>query len=169
MSARSKRPKREAHETTELRREAYTMAFYVAICVVAALTVVSDDADHSINVIGIVWGTAIGLALAHWFAFRLSTRLVTSGTIGRRDAELGLAQLAGAAAVAVLATVPILLFPADTELEATRIVLSLTIGLAGYVVARSGGASRIRSLIYGTVVLGSALVIAVIKNTLGGH
>jgi len=145
------------------------MAFYVAICVVAALTIVSDDGDDGVNVIGIVWGTAIGLALAHWFAFRLSTRLVTSNTFGRRDAELGLAQLAGAASVAVLATIPILLVPADTELEATRIVLSLTIGLAGYIVARSGGASRIRSLIYGTAVLVIALVIAIVKNVLAGH
>jgi len=142
------------------------MAFYVAICLVAALTVVGDD---SVNVIGIVWGTAIGLAMAHWFAFRLSTKLVTSNSFGKSDAELGLAQLAGAASIAVLATVPILLFPADTELEATRIVLSLTIGLAGYVVARSGGASRIRSLIYGIAVLAMALAIAVIKNILAGH
>jgi hypothetical protein len=60
----------------ELRREAYTMALYVAICLLAALAAVSEPAlDEGAHTFELVWGTTVGLALAHWFAFRMSARL----------------------------------------------------------------------------------------------
>ena len=70
------RPRRQ----NEQRKEGFTMALYVSVCLLAALTGLPDDADrHTLDVLGIVWGTTIGLALAHLFAFRLSARLVESG------------------------------------------------------------------------------------------
>ena len=158
-----------ASELAEFRREGFTMAFYVAICLIAALTVAGGDPDHTVDVIGIVWGTAIGLALAHWFAFRLSTKLVAGNRFDRTDAQLAGAQLLGAASVAVIATIPILLAPPESELESARLALALTIGLAGFAVARTDGAPVLRSILYGGVILVMALAIALIKNTLAGH
>jgi len=58
----------------ELRKEALTMALYVAICLLASLIVIPEStAEHS-NLIGLTWGITVGLALAHWFAFRVSAR-----------------------------------------------------------------------------------------------
>ena len=92
----------------EARREAYTTALYVAICLLAVLTAVADRPESGhLSVFELVWGTTIGLTLAHWFAFRLSARLVGAGAFGRHDAEAAAAQLGGALAVAVLATVPV--------------------------------------------------------------
>ena len=75
-----------ARRQNEQRKEGFTMALYVSVCLLAALTGLPDRADrHLLDVLGIVWGTTIGLALAHWFAFRLSARLVESGEL-RREA-----------------------------------------------------------------------------------
>ena len=146
------------------------MALYVAVCLLAALAALGEDAGHGhVRAFGLVWGTTIGLALAHAFAFRMSARLVAAGRLGRHDADIVAAQLAGAAAVAAVATVPIVLFDATAEFDAVRAILSFIIGAAGYGVARSSGASRVRSLIAATVVLVLAATIAVVKNVLSGH
>jgi hypothetical protein len=154
-----------AHEAVELRKEAYTMALYVAICLLAALAAVSEHASsEQIDTFKIVWGTTVGLAIAHWLAFRVSARLVAAGESRRHDAAAGIAQLAGAAAVALLATVPILLLPTSVELDVTRLVLCGFVALVGYAVARAGGASVRRSLAYGASILVLTTIVAVAKT-----
>ena len=145
------------------------MALYVAICVLAALTAVSDEATTELRVLAIVWGTTIGLALAHWFAFNVSSRLVREGTVRRRETEIALAEISGAAAVAIVATVPVLLLPKPIEYGVVRFVLALFIGVVAYEVARSSGADRVRSTMYALSVLFVAMVVVVIKNFLLGH
>ena len=155
---------------SELFREAMTMALYVAVCVLAVLTTFVDHGNTShTGIIGIVWGTAVGLAVAHLFAFRLSARLVASGNRTRHEGLLEVAQLAGAAFVAVLVTLPLLLLPDSNDLSAARIVLAAFIALVGYSVARSGGASVVRAASYGAFILIVGMVIVTVKNTLSGH
>jgi len=48
------------------------MALYVAICLMASLVVIPESAVAHTNVVGLIWGVTLGLALAHWFAFRVS-------------------------------------------------------------------------------------------------
>lgn len=166
------------HETThheehrrELVKEASTMALYVAICLLAALTV-ADEADvhHRQAVIGVVWGTTLGLALAHWFAFRLSARLVSAGEVRRTDVEISLAQLAGSVIVAALATVPVLLFHgSEAEIDATRWVVLAFVAVVGYLVAKGGGATTVLAAAYSAAIVVSALVVVVVKNALSGH
>jgi hypothetical protein len=134
------------------------------------LTAVSESASTGhVSVLGLAWGTTVGLALAHLFAFRLSARLVGSGTIGAHDSRISLAQLVGAAFVGVIATVPIVLMPPTSELDAARLLLAVFIGLVGYRVARSNDASRARSFVYAGSVLAIGVVIALLKNVLSGH
>jgi hypothetical protein len=154
----------------ELRREACTMALYVAICLLAALAAVKEPVgDGDAHTFELVWGTTLGLALAHWFAFRLSARLVASGAFRREDAEAAGAQLAGAVAVALLATIPVLVLPATVELDVVRLVLAAFIALVGVTVARSSGASGLRSVVYGLSILAVGAVVALVKNVLAGH
>ena len=84
----------------ELRKEAFTMALYVAICLLAALIALPEGGAAHAHVIGIIWGVIVGLALAHWFAFRLSTRLVGTGRVHPHDVETAAAQVGGAVVVA---------------------------------------------------------------------
>jgi hypothetical protein len=73
-------------QIVELRKEAYTMALYVAICLLAAFAALPETGAHA-HVIGIIWGVTLGLAIAHWFAFRVSARLVGAGSVRPHDVE----------------------------------------------------------------------------------
>lgn len=153
----------------ELRKEAYTMALYVAICLLAALIALPDSPVTRGQVIGIIWGVTVGLAAAHWFAFRVSARLVGAGSIREHDIELGAAQLAGAAAVALLVSIPVLILPPSVELQFAEFELAAFIALVGYAVARRGGARRARAFAYSLAMLTVGVGIAALKNVLAGH
>ena len=153
-----------------LRREGATMALYVAICLLAALSLLRhDQVDHRSTVLEVVWGTTLGLALAHWFAFQMSARLVAGGTLRRTDGAVALAQLIGAAAVAVLASVPLIVFDGSASLAAASFAVAGFIGVIGFTVARSGGSTKVRATVFGSITLLVAAVIAVVKNVLMGH
>lgn len=163
-------PTEPTEHGVELRKEAWVMALYVAVCLLAALTALAENSsDGHARALGVIWGTTIGLTLAHAFAFRVSARLVAQGQIRRGDAATVGAQLVGAAAVAVLATIPVLIWPASAELDAVRWVLALFIAVVGFVVAREAGAGTTRSAVYGAVLFVIALAIAITKNVLSGH
>jgi hypothetical protein len=156
-------------DEVELRKEAFTMALYVAICLLAALAAVEEETAQD-HVFEIVWGTTIGLAVAHWFAFRVSARLVAAGTVRRHDALSALAQLVGALAVALLATVAALILPTSAaEIDVVVFVLACFIALVGYAVARSSGANWGRSIAYGVTLLFVAGFVVVVKIALTGH
>ena len=161
-------PPSRHEEAVELRKEAYTMALYVAICLLAALLAVPEDAAHT-RVTGLIWGVTVGLAAAHWFAFRVSARLVGAGTVRSPDVRLAGAQLLGAVAVALLASVPVVLLPQSIELGVTTVWLAAFIALVGFAVARAGGATRARGSIYALSVLVIGIAIAELKNVLAGH
>ena len=55
-----------------LRKEGWTMALYVAICLIAALTALANVTAIPGHIMGLVWGTTVGLAVAHVFAFRIA-------------------------------------------------------------------------------------------------
>ena len=94
---------------------------------------------------------------------------MASGTIRRHDATAAGAQLAGALAVAVLATVPMLLLDQSTEFDVVRLVLAAFIARVGYVVARNSGATVRRSVAYAVSLLVVATAVAIVKNVLSGH
>ncbi len=155
-----------AGHAADLVKEGYTMALYVAVCLLAALLALPENASH---LIGLIWGITIGLAAAHFFAFRVSARLVGAGSVHARDVELAGAQLTGAGAVAALATLVMIVFPADVEYDAAELTLSGFIGCIGFVVARRGGAGNVKAIAYGVGVLVVAVGIALLKNALSGH
>jgi hypothetical protein len=153
----------------EFRKEALTMALYVSICLMASLIVIPESAESHTTVMELIWGVTLGLALAHWFAFRVSSRMVGAGKIRSADIELGGAQLLGAAAVAGVVSVGVLVLPDYAELEGAEFILAGLIALIGFGVARGAGASRFRAVVYALAVLACALIIAVLKNALAGH
>jgi hypothetical protein len=156
--------------STELVKEGSTMALYVAICLLATLTALPDTTLHdTADLLGLIWGTTIGLALAHWFAFHVSSRLVARGTVRVHDAQAALVQVAGAALVGVLSTLAVLLTPDSAEHDVVRLVLAAFIASIGYLVAKETGASRRRSVLYALTVLIAAFGVVLVKNLLIGH
>jgi hypothetical protein len=149
---------------TELGREAVTMLLYVAVVLLAALIALPlDDEAHRKQISAAVWGTAVGLALAHWFAFSLSSRLYAEGDLTRHDAARAGVQVVGACSAALVATLPLLLFPDEWAFEVSTGLLSALIGLAGYASARHVGAGRLRAVLTGVATLGVGAICVLIK------
>jgi cytochrome b561 len=157
----------ETIEYTEVRREGYTMAFYVAICLIAAL--VATDPEEGMPTTWLIWGTTIGLALAHLFAFRLASRLVSEDSGGPQHRSIAVAQLIGAATVAIVATVPVLLFSGPTEADMARFFVSGLLGFSAYQIGRQSGAGSVRSALFAGATLIVATVVVLIKNLLLDH
>ncbi len=152
------------------------MALYVAIVLLAAVLAlpagdeaVEDEGIHGLALVGLVWGTTVGLALAHWFSFRIAARGFGHGILRPHDLAVAGAQVLGASAVALVCSLPALVFDDDTDIEATAVVPALLIGLAGYLAARAGSSSRVRSIVTGAVALAGGLAVATAKNVLAGH
>jgi hypothetical protein len=131
-------PDREHRQ--ELLREATVMVLYVSVVEIAALAALPEKHfTHGLvtgavgdQLLGILWGTAVGLALAHWFAFGLAAPAFRGERPSHLDAQIGLAQLAGAILVAALSSVPVLLFSNVRAQETTGDVPALLVGVVGY-------------------------------------
>ncbi|MCB1003422.1 MAG: hypothetical protein KDB35_04470 [Acidimicrobiales bacterium] len=158
-----------------LLHEATTMALYVAIVVEAALLTLwinqgpgERSEVHGVELVALIWGTTIGLALAHLFAFRLAGRaFVYEGT--NSHGRVAAAQLAGAAAVAALCSIPGLFASDANDLPFSLYVPEIIIGVAGYLTARTSGSSKVWALAIGVGASALGLLIAMAKNVLGGH
>jgi hypothetical protein len=152
-----------------LRKEGWTMALYVAICLIAALTALENVTAVPGHIVGLVWGTTVGLALAHVFAFRIAGRLVHDGELPKVDRITSVVQLAAATAIAVVVSIPILLASTENELDWARYTCAGIIGAVGYFAARGAEHSRVRAVLFGVGVLAVAIAIAVLKHRLAGH
>ena len=167
----------ESVERGRVWREGTTMVLYVSVVLLATLAVL--PAGHAAGgptrgpvgaeLVAILWGTTIGLALLHWFAFRVATHGFGHGVLRGQDFKEAMAQLAGAAVVAAAATVPILLFPPEEELRVVLILLAVIIGGVGYLVERAAGRPRMTSAIFGVVTLMVALVVVTAKIVFTPH
>ena len=159
----------------ELWHEAATMALYVAIVVEAELLTLWVNQDpgarsavHGVQLVALIWGTTIGLALAHLFAFRLAGRAFVRERPNSHG-QVAVAQLLGAAAVAALCSIPGL-FASDTnDLPFSLYVPGIIIGVAGYATARTSGSTRAWALAVGVGAATLGLAIAVAKYVLAGH
>ena len=140
------------------------MSLYVAICLLAALSVL--DATTTLDrgqVLRVVWGTTLGLAVVHYFSFRVAGRMVTTDEAVERAGLVALAQLAGAAIVAAVVTVGLVLTPTQSELTVATFVVAALIGLMGYLVARPSASSPLRAALFGLGVLLGAVAVAALK------
>src|ERR1051325_10320402 len=87
-----------------LVREAATMVLYVSVVEIAELAAIPEEHFAHGRVTGpvggallaIVWGTAVGLAIAHWFAFRVAAPAFRGERPTRLDNYIGLAQVGAA-------------------------------------------------------------------------
>jgi hypothetical protein len=160
-----------------LVREAATMVLYVSVVEIAELAAIPEDHFAHGRVTGpvggallaIVWGTAVGLAIAHWFAFRVAAPAFRGESPTRLDAQIGLAQLAGAMFVAAISSLPVLLLNDVREQETTGDIPALIIGVIGYFIARAAGRGHLASIFYGITALALGVAVALVKVKLAAH
>jgi hypothetical protein len=178
MTSTSQRDHAEAdEERVELLREAATMVLYVSVVEIAELATLPEGhfgGGHVTGPVGtqllaIVWGTAVGLALAHWFAFRVAAPGFRGDRPTRHDTRIGLVQLGGAALVAAVSSLPVLLLSDVRAQETIGDVPAVIIGVIGYLVARATGKPRVSSVFYGVTALALGVVVALVKSALAAH
>lgn len=145
------------------------MALYITISLLAVLAAVPDGDRSSIVVLGLIWGTATGLTLAHLLAFRLSARLVSAGRLEPHERMAIGAQALASASVAALASLPLLLAAGNAGLEVSRMLLAGFVGLCAYGAGRQSGGTRRRAVIYAAGTVAVAVAVALVKNALTGH
>ena len=153
------------------------MALYVSVVEIAELTALPERhlaggrlaGLDPLELVAIIWGTALGLALAHWFAFRVVSTGFRGEHLTHNDTLIGYAQLGGAAFVAALSSLPLLVLDDLDEQEAVIYVPAIIIGAVGYFVARATGRTHFRGVIYGAIVLALGVAVATAKNLLAGH
>lgn len=161
----------------EIFREAVTMVLYVSVVEIGELAALPEThltGGRTTGPVGgqllaIVWGTAIGLALAHWFAFRLAAPAFRGERPTSQDNYIGMAQVGGAIVVAVLSSLPVLLFSDVRAQELTGDVPAVLIGVVAYLIARHRKKSRLASVFYGVTALALGVLVALVKTILAAH
>ena len=147
-----------------LRREGDVMGLTTAVALLAALSAGDDSAPHSqLEVLAIVWGTTVGLALVHAFGVLVSVGRVRETTATYRPLELLMSQVAMASMVAVSASVVVMVTSTSLDRLGARITAGVFIGgLVGFE-SRTGGASRGRAVLLGVGVTVIAVAVAITK------
>jgi len=163
-------PEHTGTHRSHLVREASTMVLYVSVVAIAVLAAIPEEHFAHGRVTGpvggallaIVWGTAVGLAIAHWFAFRVAAPAFRGESPTRLDAQIGLAQLAGAIFVAAISSLPVLLLNDVRAQETTGDVPAVIIGVIAYFIARASGRKQLPALFYGITALALGVVVALV-------
>ena len=152
-----------------LAREFFASALYVAIVLLAALVALpQSQLPSDVSVVATLFGTAAGLVLAHFVAFRLAAHLTSeSGVAPAHVAREAGAGLAGGLLVAALAATPYLLWDAGDALIATLLALAVLPALMGLAIARLRGRSWPTSLLAAGIAVVIALVVVLVKYELG--
>jgi hypothetical protein len=117
----------------------------------------------------IVWGTAVGLALAHWFAFRLAGRAFRGERPSSLDTQIGLAQVGTAMFVAALSSLPVPVFSDSFARQVTGDVPATLLGVVGYVLARRTGSGRSTSVLYASAALVGGVLVALAESAPSAH
>jgi hypothetical protein len=155
---------RSAEPVSPLLREVTTMVLYVSVVLLATLAAVPiDELGSDAEVAALLWGAAIGLALAHWFAFHVSAQLYSGGGVSRAEVVSGAAQTGAALAVAFVATLPLLVAKDDVAVAVSVIDLTIVITFIGYTSSRRAGVGHTRALVRAVITVVAGLVVAGIK------
>ena len=164
-------------ERSEILREATVMILYVSVVEIAELAALPEDHFANGRVTGavggqllaILWGTAVGLAIAHWFAFRLAAPAFRGERVTSLDTKIGVAQVVGAMLVALISSLPVFFLNDVRAQEFTGDIPAIIIGVVGYLLARSRKKSRIASFFYGFTALALGVLVATVKSKLAAH
>lgn len=158
---------RQTRSDPSLRREADMMAFYLAITLLVALNVPADqDPPQLAELLLIIWGTTLGLAVAHWFALTFSVYLVHDPGLHHTPAEMLFSQVVMALVLSVVGSAAVILTPVRFEMLSGRLAVALFVGVLVVTESRAGGRTTRTALGLGAVALGLAVGIATVKLAL---
>jgi|1186.fasta_scaffold158491_2 hypothetical protein len=145
-------------------REVATVAFYVSVTLAAELAAASSD-DSKVILVAALWGTAIGLALAHWYAQTI-TSAIARGAFEKADAAEGLREVGAAVVVALILSLPFAVFATPTALVLSRWGVVIGTSFIALTLARAAGAGWGRAAIEAAVVFAIGVAVTETKAAL---
>ena len=153
------------------------MVLYVSVIEIAELFSLPEDhfSDGHVSgpvggaLLAIIWGTAVGLAIAHWFAFRVAAPGFRGERPSKHDAQVGLAQVGAAMFVAAVSSIPVVFFSDVRAQETVGYVPALVIGIIAFLVARASGKGRTPAVFYGATAAVLGVRVAIVKSILAAH
>ena len=145
------------------------MSLYVCLVLAAELVVLAGAPGSERAAVATLWGAAIGLTLAHIFAFHLASRAVAGGRLDAHEWRAIWLQIAAAATVAAALSVPFFLLPKDAAITVDEYMIAGFVGAISYVTARVSGGTQLRAALFGAVMLSLALVVVLAKAALAMH
>jgi hypothetical protein len=149
-------------------REFFAAALYMALVQWAALVAVpTERIPDSGTVVALLLGTAVGLVLAHWLAFRLAAHLTEGGFAAASAAREAGSQVAGGLSVGVIAALPFVFVDAETAIQIAVVILAALPALTGMAIARLRDRSWGASVVFGGAVLIAALAVVAVKAAAG--
>ena len=159
------------HEASEFKaaaREFYAASLYMALVLLAALVALPVERlpDDEVLIATLI-GTALGLILAHWLAFRLASHLTEGGFSAASAAKEAGAQIAGGVGVALVASAPFVLLHGATALRIALLLLAAMPALTGLAISRMRGRRWLSSMVSAAIVFAIAVVIVEIKAAVG--
>ena len=143
------------------------MGLYISIVLLGLLVGVGGDRDRA-DEVGLLWGTALGLVLAHYYALRLASVFARADPRPtRQDLSAGGAQLAGAAIVTGIASAPYLLDIStdDASTIASLLLMGVTAVTAFLSVRRADGGVG-RAIAFAGIAVAIAAVVVAVKYAL---
>jgi hypothetical protein len=161
------RPPEQRHRL--LAREFLASALYLDVVLFAALvgtpeSILPSDRD----LVLLMFGTALGLVAAHWFAFRLAAHVTTEGgSLEAHASQEAAVQAAGGVAVALLASLPYLLTEGETAHRWSLLVLAALPAVTGVGIGRARGYSWAASAVAAAVALAGTGAVVILKIASG--
>jgi hypothetical protein len=140
------------------------MVLYLAIVLLSVHLARADDASKAED-LALIWGTAVGLGLAHLFAYDL-TAVLAEGRATSEDLLAGAGQIIAAVLTAFLASIPYLLTDAADASSVSSLILLGLISMTAYLSARKAGANHPGALLFTVVIVAVAVVVVIIKYSL---
>ena len=152
-------------DQTLAAREFLAAALYMALVLLAALVALPKEAlPGDTAMVSLLIGTAVGLILAHWVAFRLAAALTTEGGVPEASAAReAVAQISGGVLVGVIAAVPYMLWDDQTAYLLALLLLAIIPGAAGVAIARLRSKRWPTALLLGGLVCLLGLGVVLVK------
>ena len=142
------------------------MGLYLCLVLAGEFVLIEEGVDTEVAAVATIWGTTVGLTLAHIFAFSLAARLLEGGRLERDTRASILYQVGMAVAVASVLSVPFLFTSRSTALEICSYMVAGAIGLTAFAVARAGAKSPLRAAGFAFSMLALAVVVVLVKAAL---
>jgi hypothetical protein len=146
-------------------REAVNLVLYLCLVLAAEFVGLSTAAPDEAVAVEVIWGTTVGLTVAHIFAFDVAARLFAGGRLDRSARAAAILQVFAAITLAGLLSLPFLILGQAASMRLDGFLIAAVVGVTAYAVGRKAGRSQAQCLVLGAsgVILAAAVVLLKLK------